>query len=217
MENRIIFCLTGTVFSGKFLDRFIDLIVYCTQTNINFLVTRQESAVVYYARNMCLGGDVLRGVNQKPFDGKIEYSHLMWIDNDIIFTPQQFQILLDYDRDIVSGVYSMSDKIHFATVMNWDEEKFKRQGFFDFLKINEIQQQTGLIDVAYTGMGFMLVKKGVFETLQYPWFRPLFYEFGNIKDFCSEDVSFCRLIREKGFEILIDPRLRVGHEKKVIL
>jgi hypothetical protein len=216
MESKIVFCLTGTSFSGRFFDCFLELVVYCVRQKIRFVFTRGESPVVYYARNMCLGGDVLRGENQKPFDGKIDYTHLMWIDNDIIFKPAQFQKLLDYDKNIISGIYLMSDQMHFATVKEWDEEKFKKQGCFDFLTHNDIKDK-GLLDVAYTGMGFMLIKKGVFESLSYPWFRPLFYDFNGIKDFCSEDVSFCRLIKEKGYQIFVDPQLHVGHEKKIIL
>jgi hypothetical protein len=216
-QKRIIFCLTGTTFSGKFLDCFIDVIAYCMQSNIQFAVSRKESPVVYYVRNMCLGGDLLRGENQKPFDGKIDYSHIMWIDNDIMFTPQQFQKLLSYDKDIVSGVYMMANQIHFATVVNWDEEYFKKNGSFQFLKQEDIKEKTNLIDVAYTGLGFMLIKKGVFESLTYPWFRPIFYEIGNVKEFCSEDTGFCQLVREKGYKIYVDPQMRVGHEKKVVL
>jgi len=187
------------------------------QASIQFSISRHESAVVYYVRNMCLGGDVLRGEGQKPFDGKVNYTHLMWIDNDIIFTPQQFKKLLDYDKDIVSGVYLMANLINLATVEKWDEEYFQTRGAFDFLTPDYLKGKTELIDVAYTGLGFMLVKKGVFESLTYPWFRPIFHTFGTVKDFSSEDVSFCRLIREKGFKIYIDPQLRVGHEKKIVL
>lgn len=213
----IVFCLTGNNFSGNFLDRFIDLTSYCFKNKIPFVVSRGESQVVYYVRNMCLAGNTLRGVNQKPFNGKLDYTHLMWIDNDIMFTPQQFKMLLDHDKDIVSGIYMMSDKIHFATVENWDEEYFKRNGSFQFLSEESIKDRSGLIDVSYTGFGFMLIKKGVFESLEYPWFQPVFHNIGNVRDFSSEDVSFCKLIKEKGYKIFIDPKIRVGHEKKVIL
>jgi hypothetical protein len=222
LENKndsklIVFCLTGNTFSGNFLDSFIELTSYCFAKNIKFLISRRESPVVYYVRNMCLGGDTLMGVNQKPYNGKLDYTHLMWIDNDIIFTPQQFQKLLDHDKDIVSGIYMMSDKKHFATVENWDEEYFKRNGSFEFFSEESIKKRSGLIDVSYTGLGFMLVKKGVFESLEYPWFQPIFHNIGNARDFSSEDVSFCKLIRDKGYQIFIDPKIRVGHEKKVIL
>lgn len=215
--NKVIFCLTGNSFSGRFLDCFVELISYCSQTNISYAVVRQESPVVYYVRNMCLGGDVLRGENQKPFNGKIDYTHLMWIDNDIVFSVQQFKKLLDYDKDIVSGVYSMKNQVNLATVQYWDEEKFKTNGYFDFIKSEDVKNKTELMEVAYTGMGFMLIKKGVFETLTYPWFRPIFFDIGEVKDFCSEDVAFCRLVNEKGIKVLIDPQIRVGHEKKVVL
>jgi len=216
-QKRVIFCLTGTTFSGKFLDCFSEILVYCIQSNIQFAISRKESPVVYFVRNMCLGGDVLKGENQKPFDGKIDYTHLMWIDNDIIFTPQQFQKLLDYDRDIVSGVYLMSDMTHYATVENWDEEVFKKHGSFKFLKPSDLENKKDLLEVAYTGFGFMLIKKGVFESLTYPWFRPVFHSIGTAKDFSSEDASFCKMIIEKGFKIYIDPQLRVGHEKKMVI
>lgn len=217
MNKRIIFCLTGTSFSGKFLDCFIDIIAFCMQSSIQFAVSRRESPVVYYVRNMCLGGDVLRGENQKPFNGKTDYTHLMWIDNDIIFTPQQFEKLLSYNKDIVSGIYMMADQIHFATVETWDQEYFKKNGSFKFLVQDEIKDKTNLMEVAYTGLGFMLVKKGVFESLTYPWFRPIFHTIGTAKDFCSEDTSFCQLVREKGYKIYIDPQVRVGHLKSIVL
>ncbi len=47
----------------------------------------------------------------------------MWIDSDIVFTPQQFQKLLDHKEDIVSGIYKMDGGTHYATTSvtgtNW--------------------------------------------------------------------------------------------------
>lgn len=213
----IIFCLTGSNFSGNFLDSFTDLLHYCNQNNIPHKISRAESPVVYFVRNKVLGGDVLRGKNQKPFNNNLDYSHLMWIDNDIIFRPEHFQVLLNHNKDIVSALYMMSDNVHFATVERWDEEFFEQNGYFPFLKIEDIKDCKDLISVDYTGFGFMLIKKDVFESLTYPWFMPIFYEIGKAYDFSSEDVSFCKRVKEKGFDIYVDPQIRVGHEKKLIL
>lgn len=165
---------------------------------------------------MCLGADVRRGENQKPFDEKIDYSHLMWIDSDILFNPQQFQKLIDDDKDIVSGLYLMDNGQQFASVKDWDEEYFKKNSSFQFLSPRDIENQKELIDMSYTGFGFMLIKKGVFESMSYPWFKPIEKKIGDMIDFTMEDVAFCLRAKEQGFKIFVDPAIRVGHEKKVI-
>lgn len=213
----IMFCTPGEMFSGKFLDSFSDLIGYCHKRGLPYLRSRKESSVVYYVRNMCLGGNVLRGKNQKPFNGEVDYTHMMWIDSDTVFNTAHFQALLNHDKDIVSGVYKMKDNIHYATVKNWDEGYFKVHGSFPFLTDGDLINHRGLMEVSYTGFGFILIKRGVFESLEYPWFRPLFVEIGDCMDFTSEDVAFCKLVREKGYKIYVDPQIRVGHEKNIVL
>jgi hypothetical protein len=215
--KKLVICLPGSSFSGKFVECLLELINYLATNNIQFVISRGESPVVYYARNMCLGGDNLRGEEQKPFNGTVEYTHMLWIDSDIIFSPNHVQVLLNHDKDIVSGVYLMADRVHYASVEVWDEDYFVQHGSFKFLSPKDLENKKDLIDVAYTGFGFMLVKKGVFESLNYPWFRPIFYSIKHVKDFSSEDSAFCRLVREKGYKVYIDPQLRVGHEKKIVI
>jgi GT2 family glycosyltransferase len=166
---------------------------------------------------MCLGADVSRGKSQKPFDGKLDYDYLMWIDSDCLFTPQHFIRLLSHEKDIVSGIYLMDGGTAFASVLDWDEEYFKKNQCFQFLTPNDVQGKDDLIEVSYTGMGFMLIKKGVFESMEYPWFRPIEKRIGDMVDFTMEDVGFCLTAKEKGYKVWIDPQVRVGHEKKVIL
>ena len=220
MQNsiiKVVFCLPGNNFSGKFLECWTDLTAYCLNNNIQPLLSQKKSCNIYYVRNMCLGADVSRGKDQKPFNGQVDYDYIMWIDSDIIFNPQHFQKLLNNNKDIISGVYLMDDGKHFATCKEWDEEYFKKNGHFEFLTLKEINGRGMLTEVSYTGMGFMLVKKGVFESMEYPWFSPIPKKIGNMVDFTMEDVSFCLKAKENGFKIFIDPTVIVGHEKKVIL
>jgi hypothetical protein len=218
MDNplKIIFCLPGSSFSGKFLECWSELLGYCVQKGIQFGVSRKSSPNIYYVRNMCLGADNLRGANQKPFNGKVDYTHLMWIDSDILFNPGQFQALLDRNVDIASGLYLMDGGKAFAAVKDWDEEYFKKNGSFQFLTPADFQNQTGLMEVSYAGFGFMLIKRGVFEALKYPWFRPIFKQIGPAVDFTMEDVGFCLQAQEIGYKIHIDPQVRVGHEKRIV-
>jgi hypothetical protein len=164
-----------------------------------------------------LGGDLRRGENQKPFDGKLKYTHLMWIDSDMVFTVKHFQSLFNHDKDIVSGIYKMENNTQYAVVENLDMTYLKQHGTFQFLVDEDMRKKSGLFKVAYTGLGFTLIKYGVFEALTYPWFEPLFFKHEDIVEFCSEDVSFCKKARDKGFDVWVDPLLRIGHEKKGIL
>jgi hypothetical protein len=213
----IIFCLPGNNFSGLFLESFSCLLNYCHLAGIKYFISRKECSVVYYVRNMCLGGDLRRGVDQKPFDGKFDYTHLMWIDSDMVFKPAQFKALFEHDKDIVSGVYKMGDASHYTVVENMDMDYLKQNGTFQFLVDEDLKNKKRLFKAFYTGFGFILIKRGVFESLNYPWFEPLFIKHENIVEFCSEDLSFCKKAKDKGFDIWIDPVVRVGHEKRAIV
>ena len=76
--------------------------------------------------------------------------------------------------------------------------------------------------VSYVGLGFFACRKEVLDALQYPFFnRELQRMRGKdgleLVDMCSEDVAFCKNIEDAGFDIMLNTRLRVGHEKNVVL
>ncbi len=219
--KKIIFCLPGREFSGRFLQCWTELVYACLQNGIQPIMSQHYSPLLYYVRNMCLGGDSVAGIDQKPFQGKFDYDYIMWIDSDIVFTPEQFFRLIDADKDIVSGLYKMQNNIHYATVEKWEDEFYLKNGSYEFLTADMVAKKKGLFPVAYTGFGWILMKKGVFESLEYPWFQPIWkeYEIGDkvIRDFTMEDVAFCHLIKEKGYDVYIEPTVRVGHEKMMVL
>lgn len=218
---RIVFALPGKQFSGNFLQSWTELLHACNQNNIQTALIQPYSPVVYYVRNMCLGGDNLKGVDQKPFGGNFDYDYIMWIDSDIVFNPDDFFSLLNHQSDIMSGLYIMSDNTHYATVPEWDLDFFKKNGYFKFLTREDVQDRKETFEVDYTGMGWMLVKKGVFESMKYPWFEPMWTEITidgkEVREFASEDTSFCFRARENGYKVLVDPNVVVGHEKSLIL
>lgn len=227
---RIVFCLPGRSYSGHFLVSMVDLTQRLSREGIQFAISQKYSSVVYYARNMCLGGNNLMGEHQLPWQGSLEYDYVLWIDSDINFLPDQVFRLLETaksfpdDIDILSGTYLMENRIQYATVVEWEIEYFKKFGTFKFMSIDDVKSfdKTELLSVAYTGFGFMLIKKGVFESIGYPWFRPLWEEIkldnGIVaKDFTSEDVGFCRMATEKGYKIFVDLNINVGHEKLQVI
>lgn len=216
---RLVLCFPGNRFSGEFIKSFGVTITTLLQAGVQISFVNEYSSVVHYARNKCLGGNVLRGKNQKPYDGKLDYTHLMWIDSDMVWKPQQILALLNRNVDVVSGVYRISPfDESVCAVQKWDKQFFLKNGHFKFMTMDDIKKKKDLIKVSYTGFGFMLIKKGVFEKLNYPWFNSRMVNFDdNIEDFSAEDVSFCQTASEKNITINLDPTIIVGHEKSAVL
>lgn len=215
----VIFCLPGSHYSGRFLVSFTKLILTCKQVGINPIISQDYSSMVNFARCKVAGASVLNGEHQVPFGGKLEYDYLMWIDSDIRFNVKDFFALLDMNRDISSGWYAQPGKatdggLYTPVVEKMDNEYFKFHGSYQFLTSKDMDNLPGLTKVDYIGFGWVLIKKGVFESIPYPWFAPKLIDLGNgLKDMCSEDVSFCQDAKKAGFDIWLNPRVRVGHEK----
>jgi len=218
MMKTVIVCVPGNTFSSNWLQCW-DLLrdAAWKAYEFNIVLSNRYSCNIYYSRTMCLGGDVLKGANQKPWNKNLKYDYILWIDSDIGFIYRDLIHLVRQNKDIISGWYKMEDNVHSCVVETWDEVYFQKHGSFKFLIPEDIKKRTEPFKVSYVGMGFMLVKYGVFESLKYPWFKPRFHTIGNCKDFSMEDVSFCLDVKDAGFDVYVDPSVQVGHEKRMIL
>ena len=256
----IVFCLPGTTFSHNFLKSWSDLLHYCVTHQIRPIISSHQSSNVHFVRNMCLGADVLRGKDQKPFDGKLNYDFIMWIDSEQVFSVNAFISLLRHDTDVVSGLYLMQNGQQYKAVQNWNDEQFLTKGSFDFLTrntlmkwldenaegvIEEKKDKVGnpykdyskckipLMPVSYCGLGWTLVKKGVYEKLTYPWFygtkismnktvsigddESNVSENREIVDYCSEDITFFLNLKNINITPYVEVLSIVGHEKSIVL
>ena len=227
--KKIVFCLPGRGVSYVYLKNFVQLCFDLVQCGASIQISQDYSSMVNFARCKCLGANVLRGPNQIPWDGKLEYDYQLWIDSDIVFNSEKFfQLFLDAnpegekEREIVAGWYCTEDG-RTTSVAHWlEEDDFRSNGgVMNHETIESMSKRKKPFTVDYTGFGWLLIKKGVFEHegLPYPWFAPKMqvFESGEVQDMCGEDVSFCLDAKEAGFEIWCDPRIRVGHEKSRVI
>ena len=216
---KVILALPGRTFSGTFLMNWSQTLMTLTKKGYDFMVTNEYSSFVSFSRMKTLGLDVLRGADQKPFGGQVEYDVWLTIDSDIVFTPEQVIELLEDTKTypVVSGLYRMQDMKHLACVKSWDTEYFKKTGSFEFMKADELEREDKSISVAYNGMGFFACRREVLEKMKYPYFSYPLIEFDGLKDMCSEDVAFCKNLKDAGFEVIVNTTLRVGHEKTLVI
>jgi hypothetical protein len=123
--------------------------------------------------------------------------------------------LWNLDADIAVGVYAMK-KREAQWFAAWKDGKL----------VKDLDQFTGPIDVDYAGTGFMLIKREVLETLaatvpigpSWCWegakgnrVPALFMTPIHNDGLESEDYHFCRIAREAGFKIVMDPKVRLKH------
>src|SRR5689334_3416346 len=141
---------------------------------------------------------------------KTDFTHMMWLDADIQFQPMDVYKVWHLNADIGVGVYAMkrADKQWYAC---WKDGKL----------VKDLDQFKGPIEVDYAGTGFMLIKRKVIETLAE---KVGSYELhGGVRAPCmymtpihndcfeSEDYHFCRIARESGFKVIMDPSVRLKH------
>lgn len=202
----IVFALPANEFPAKFFLNWLKFTGFLQANKINYTVSIQSGSNVSIVRELCLGlsmEDVI-DLSKKvpPFYNEIDYSHIMWIDSDIIFQPEDIMKLLSHDLDIVSGLYHLTPDTY--SVVKLGQENFSHD--------SELVSKD-LIEAKSVGTGFLLVKKGVFEKIERPWFQTGEIEEDGKKKFLGEDIYFCLKARKAGFKIFADPTIRVNHLK----
>jgi len=137
------------------------------------------------------------------------YTHLMFIDSDMVFNADALEVLLDSDKDIISGSI-------FSRVAPY------KPCFYEKLRLGEPGEvicepvkvlQDGVQEVEGVGTAFLLIKvtvlKDIIEKYRCYPFQPL-QSYG-------EDLSFCIRARQCGYKIFVDNDLIIGHIGKVIV
>jgi hypothetical protein len=226
VKKKVVIGLPGNNFSSKFLVSWTSSLNTLWEMNkYDIVVSPGVSSYVSFARMQTLGLSNLRGIDQKAFDG-MHFDVFVTIDSDIVFTAQNLIDLIEAteEKDVVAGYYRMSDLKNLVIVKDWDINHFKKTGSFKYLQQEDMEEykEHKYLKVAYCGMGFMALTKNAIDSLSYPYFHTDLQEFKGtdgklIREMCSEDVSFCRNLTKEGFEINILPKLRVGHEKGLII
>jgi|TARA_R110000824_G_scaffold397623_1_gene600704 hypothetical protein len=203
---KVIFCVPGNTFSNRFVKCWTALQQELHEQNIEYELMCEYAPNIYYIRGMLLGGIYSKGPSQHPWDGEKDYDYIMWIDSDIVFEPKHFFKLLEYDKDIVSGLYLKKPQTDSMADIPTSFACFVDDDFRNLMT----HEATGeLIRVKANGMGWMLIKKGVFEKVEYPWFGMI--------DNHGEDISFQLRAKGVGFDTYVDTNIIVGHEKGVVL
>lgn len=139
---------------------------------------------------------------------------LLFIDSDIIFSPQQVQRIASHDELVVGGCYPKKQP-KLAWVLNT-------------LPGEDTPRADGLHKVRYVGTGFMHVRRPVFAQMIERWGPEIIYKpdhaqnrraydfwsvgvYPGTQRFLSEDWYFCQRALDLGIPVWADTRVKLKH------
>lgn len=202
----IVFCTPGNSFVPGYVKSLL-MTTYALQANgISWFFLSEGGSHVSVARERTISGNEWYANNRIiiPQNGEITYDTLMWIDSDISWKPSDVMRLHESEHEITSGAYMLADRKVVINKTPWG----------DLMPEAEFLDYTEPFKVASVGFGFVAIKAGVFEVIEKPWFA---VPAENQHYLIGEDIAFCTKARKAGFDIWVDPAVRVNHQKSVIV
>jgi len=213
----IAFCVPGRFQSMEFTQSWDKMKNYLFRHDIEHYLYQWYDSNVYGCRNSLVSRDLQVPWEMMPcFKGK-PYDYMMWIDGDIGFTPDDVMKLVESGKDIISGVCPMGPTRRCPCgEYGFDENG---QAIHKYIRIDALDEldQSEPIRIQWAGFGFIAVKKGVFEAMDYPWFRTVLWKHGGRDSNPSEDIGFTLLAGQKGFKVWLHPGVRLTHNKELCL
>lgn len=197
-------------YGGQVYSRYTESLVYTCfflkMNNIDFELKYINNQLVTRARNMC----------SSIFLQDKTFTHMMFIDADVVWQPQDVKKLLDHDKECVIGVYP--NKEYF-----WQQDNLSLAPSSVIENPNEINE--GLVKVKYGATGFMLLARNALERIKdkvETFFLPgsngeqvELHNFFDCKvvdhDYLTEDYYFSYLFNESGGQIYADTSISLTH------
>lgn len=148
------------------------------------------------ARNRCVH-EMLKG----------EYTHLFFMDSDMVFPDGTLQKLLDHDVDVAGGFYVRKRAGFLPNAFLLGE---RPNGKFVTEWVTEYKEVESL------GTGCVLIKREVFEKIPCPWFEYLWSgdPDGRMR---TEDLVFFDKAKDLGYKVYCDGTIRCGHVNNMII
>ena len=129
-------------------------------------------------------------------------SYLLFLDSDMVFPRDALIRLYQHEAPIVGALYFQKYPPFFPVAgCRIAREKTKAIHLL-------VQWQEGqLFPVDALGLGFTLIRRDVFQKIEYPWF-----EFKEL----SEDFEFMYKAQKAGFKVLLDSSILCLHKSDTV-
>jgi len=169
-----------------FMERLLRLAENLNKRGVNYEIKIKAGTLVYLAREELTSYAIGN-----------EFTHVLWLDSDMVFDDDIIDELYDTGKDFVTAIFHARRPGHQSCIFKnltppdryqWDEYPF------DTFRIKGC------------GMAATLIKTEILKDVR-DHFGNCFTPAYNL----GEDLAFCRRVDELGGEIWAEPTVRVGH------
>lgn len=152
-----------------------------------------------------------------------EYTHFVLLPDDLIVTEDDVSKLLSYvEKDqslkVVSGFCNIdtTNLKDYPNICIDEISDIREKRVYKWITFQQLEEHVkthtlanGLVKVYFSGFPLMVIAREVLEKVK---FRNDSVD-GLSKNGCCTDVTFCVDVHRAGFEIFIDPKMRLKHLK----
>lgn len=143
------------------------------------------------------------------FHNDPNWTHVFFIDSDIVPPQDALKKMLELDADIATGVYPL----FMSTGVFWSVSD-KNDDWIPIIK--DLPKEP--VETKSCGGGCLLIRREVLVDIKWPWFKTEYQEIylnegKGIK--VGEDVYFCKKAIDKGYKIILEPTVVCKHYNAV--
>jgi hypothetical protein len=220
----VVLCFPGKAFTMEFAQSLVQTLLHPYPDGIkNSIITSitfrfYYNSDIYSCRNHIVGmGEDTVCYKDKVFGG-VDYDYMVWIDSDQEWKGAAIVRLLSHNEDIVGALVPLGFEQKTCCGDYVQHEGRRKIGYYTIQSlIDEPRNEKGLVEVDFTGFGFIAIRKGVMEAVEYPWFRYTTHDHDGVEVGTSEDIGWCSRAKALGYHIYVDPDVRVGHKKEILV
>lgn len=145
-----------------------------------------------------------------------DFTHLFFIDSDVVPPIETLDQLLDADKDVIAGLYpTMKFKNNMQVKEHAVYNRVGRVVDGETKYGLEEAHGSGIQEIDRAGTGCLLIKRKVLETMERPHFQFLYSDLGISA--VGEDINFCKKAQEAGFKIHAHFGVVCQHAKEILL
>lgn len=180
--------------AAKFTKSVVNMVAYSWMQGLPiYQMGMSERMVVDWARN-----DLARKAKDhiNEYTGE-KFTHILWLDDDHVFSPDLACVLARHNLDMVSALYYARVGKTLPVVYVKDHSGDEHKHF------PIIEAPNCLFECDAVGFGALLMRRDVLDRVPQPWFT-LDWKAG-------EDIAFCVSAKKSGIKIWCDGQYKLGH------